>query len=92
MTYDDIVISGISVNPDRLGGIPCIKGTRIPASTVSDFAKAGHTVDQIIAEYPDITPRQIADALCWQAQPLAVRKARIIAAEPDARIAEAEQP
>src|SRR3984893_14880652 len=38
-------------------------GTRIPTRAIRNFKKAGYTVDQIIAEYPDLTPRDIEAAL-----------------------------
>jgi len=40
-----------------------VAGTRIPTRAIRNFKKAGYTVDQIIAEYPDLTPRDIEAAL-----------------------------
>lgn len=40
-----------------------IAGTRIPTGAIRRFKEAGHTVDQIIAEYPDLTPRDVEAAL-----------------------------
>jgi uncharacterized protein (DUF433 family) len=40
-----------------------VAGTRIPTRAIRNFKKAGYTIDQIIAEYPDLTPRDIEAAL-----------------------------
>lgn len=42
-------------------------GTRIPVRAVREFAEAGYSVEQIIAEYPDLTPADIAAALALEA-------------------------
>jgi uncharacterized protein (DUF433 family) len=40
-----------------------IAGTRIPVKAIKRFAAAGYSMPQIIAEYPDLTERDIAAAL-----------------------------
>lgn len=42
-------------------------GTRIPIRAVREFAEAGYSVEKIIAEYPDLTPADIAAALAAEA-------------------------
>jgi uncharacterized protein (DUF433 family) len=43
-------------------------GTRIPTAAIKRFKDAGYTDDQIIAEYPDLTPRDIKAALLHEEQ------------------------
>jgi uncharacterized protein (DUF433 family) len=43
-----------------------ISGTRIPVNTIKRFAEAGYTVQQIIAEYPDLTEQDIQAALRYK--------------------------
>ncbi len=45
--------------PDILRGKPRIKGTRIPVSLLLGYLAAGHTIDEIIAELPDVKAVQI---------------------------------
>lgn len=71
------VAKGVRIDPNIMGGVPCIAGTRIPTSTASDLARAGFDVAGIMAEYPTLSVWQIARALAWQFRPLAVRKAVI---------------
>jgi uncharacterized protein (DUF433 family) len=49
--------------PDILRGKPRIKGTRIPVSLLLGYLAAGHTTDEIIAEFPDIKAMQIRACL-----------------------------
>jgi uncharacterized protein (DUF433 family) len=50
-------------DPTILRGKPRLKGTRIPVSLVLGYLAAGSSVDQIIAEFPDLTRDQIAACL-----------------------------
>ncbi|MGH9786890.1 MAG: DUF433 domain-containing protein [Terriglobia bacterium] len=53
----------ITSDPAILRGRPRIKGTRIPVSLVLGYLAAGQTPEQIMAEFPDLTPEQIAATL-----------------------------
>jgi uncharacterized protein (DUF433 family) len=72
-----IVAEGITVHPDIMGGVSCIAGNRWPTSTASDYARNGHSVSHIMAEYDWITVKQIADALAWEARRFGNRKKAI---------------
>ena len=53
----------IGSHPGILRGKPRIKGTRIPVSLILGHLAAGETPQQIVAEFPDLTPAQIAACL-----------------------------
>ncbi len=46
--------SRIESKVEVLGGKPCIAGTRIPVSLVLGCLAAGHSVAEVIEEYPDL--------------------------------------
>jgi uncharacterized protein (DUF433 family) len=50
-------------DPEILRGKPRLKGTRIPVGLVLGYLAAGKTVGDIVAEFPDLTPNQIAACL-----------------------------
>ena len=50
-------------DPEVLRGKPRLKGTRIPVGLVLGYLAAGKTTQDIIAEFPDLTPDQIAACL-----------------------------
>lgn len=38
-----------------MGGVPCVRGPRIPVATIVGFLAQGRTVEQILANYPLVT-------------------------------------
>lgn len=56
----------ISINPKVCHGKACVKGTRIMASIILDYLKAGEPVAEILRQYPTLTSQdvQAAVALC----------------------------
>jgi uncharacterized protein (DUF433 family) len=53
----------IWVNPRRMSGAPCFRGTRVPVQNLVDFLESGETVDRFIQLYPPITRRQVLTVL-----------------------------
>lgn len=60
----------ITVDPDKLGGVPCIRGLRIPAATVVGRVADGMTPNEIVEAYPDLEPEDIEEALRYSAEAL----------------------
>jgi uncharacterized protein (DUF433 family) len=50
-------------DPEVLRGKPRLKGTRIPVGLVLGYLAAGKTAEEIIAEFPELTRKQIAACL-----------------------------
>ena len=48
----------ITVNPAQMGGVPCIRGLRIPVATVVEMVAEGMSVDEIIKLYPNLETRE----------------------------------
>jgi uncharacterized protein (DUF433 family) len=48
---------------DVLRGKPRVKGTRIPVSLVLGYLAAGHTHEEILQEFPDLSQEQITACL-----------------------------
>jgi uncharacterized protein (DUF433 family) len=53
----------ITVNPDQMDGLPCIRGLRLPVATVVDMVAAGMTYDEILADFPYLEREDIYEAL-----------------------------
>lgn len=47
------------------GGRPVIRGTRFPVSSIVWNHKLGFTVEEILREFPHLTPAQVHDALSY---------------------------
>jgi uncharacterized protein (DUF433 family) len=42
----------ITVHPERMDGVPCIRDMRVTVSMVLGQLAAGRTVEQLLADYP----------------------------------------
>ena len=65
----------ITADPARMGGVPCIRDTRIPVATIVAMVADGMGTDEIIAAHPDLTGEDIAESLRFAAE--AVREREI---------------
>ncbi len=50
---------------DTLGGEPRVEGTRIPVRQIAALFAAGTTVEELVRNYPPLTPAQIHDAISY---------------------------
>ncbi|WP_448567823.1 DUF433 domain-containing protein [Thermus sp.] len=57
----------ITVNPEQMGGTPCIRGLRIPVATVVGMVAEGMGEAEILEAYPDLEPEDIREALRYAA-------------------------
>ena len=57
-----------------MGGVPCIRGLRFPVATVVAMVADGMTVDEILAEHPDLTPPDIHESLLFAAEAVRERE------------------
>ncbi len=57
----------IVIDPDLHHGDPCIKGTRIPVTTIVGSLADGMTPDEIIDAYPQLTVVEVQAALAYAA-------------------------
>jgi uncharacterized protein (DUF433 family) len=58
----------IRVDHQIMGGVPCVTGTRIPVATVVGLIANGLTTDEIVAEYPQLTPADVQACLGYAAR------------------------
>ena len=70
----------ITANPAQMGGVPCIRGLRIPVATVVGMVADGMTDAEILKAYPDLLPADIQEALRYAAE--AVRERELPLAAP----------
>jgi uncharacterized protein (DUF433 family) len=64
----------ITTNPGRMGGVPCIRNTRIPVATVVAMVADGMDVDAITASHPDLTADDVREALRFAAEAVSQRE------------------
>ncbi len=53
----------ISQDPEVMGGKACIRGTRVTVGTVVGQIGAGHTIEELLADYPYLERDDVLQAL-----------------------------
>jgi uncharacterized protein (DUF433 family) len=69
----------ITVNPDQMGGVPCIRGLRIPVATVVGMIADRMTEEEILKAYPDLEREDIQEALRYAAEAVRERELPLVA-------------
>jgi uncharacterized protein (DUF433 family) len=57
----------ITIEAGKRGGKPCIRGTRMTVTDVLEYLAGGMTVEEILADFPDITAEDIRACLAFAA-------------------------
>jgi uncharacterized protein (DUF433 family) len=57
-----------------MGGIPCIRGLRIPVATIVGMVADGMASGEILAAYPDLEPADVEQALRYAAEAVRERE------------------
>jgi uncharacterized protein (DUF433 family) len=68
-----------TVDPKQMGGMPCIRGLRIPATVVAMVADA-MSADEILAAYPDLEREDVCEALQYAAEAVRERELPLVGA------------
>jgi uncharacterized protein (DUF433 family) len=64
----------ITINPRQMGGVPCIRGLRIPVATVVGMVAEGMTAEEILRSFPDLERDDIKESLQYAAEALRERE------------------
>ena len=64
----------ITVDADQMGGVPCIRGMRIPVATVVGMLADGMASPEILAAFPDLEAEDIVAALRYAAEAVRERE------------------
>ena len=64
----------ITTNPQVMGGVPCIRDTRIPVATIVAMVAEGMSIKEIMDAYPDLEEEDIREALFYAAKAVSERK------------------
>ena len=62
------LLERISIDPNVCFGKPCVRGTRIWVSLLLDFLAAGASVEEILADYPQLTRQDVLAAIAYGAE------------------------
>jgi uncharacterized protein (DUF433 family) len=57
----------ITIEPDKRSGQPCIRGLRMTVQDVLEYLASGMSVNEILADFPDLTAEDIQACLAFAA-------------------------
>ena len=57
----------ITIEPGKRGGKPCVRGLRITVYDVLEYLASGMSVQEILADFPDLTEEDIRACLAFAA-------------------------
>ncbi|HEY0872274.1 MAG TPA: DUF433 domain-containing protein [Vicinamibacterales bacterium] len=63
---EDLIVASSQI----LDGKPCVRGTRLSVEFLLELAAGGATQEQILAQYPQLTPEGLAAAFQYDADAL----------------------
>jgi len=68
----------ITVNPKQMGGVPCIRGLRMPVATVVGMIADGMNEKEILKVFPDLEKEDIREALQYAAEAVRERELPLV--------------
>ena len=68
----------ITVKAEEMGGVPCLRGLRIPVATVVGMVADGMSVQEILKAYPDLEREDISEALRYAAEAVREREIPVV--------------
>lgn len=70
----------ITVNAAKMGGMPCVRGLRIPVATVVGMVADGMKEEEILQHFPDLEAEDIQEALRYAAEAVRERELPLLLA------------
>lgn len=70
----------ITINPNQMNGVPCLRSLRIPVATVVGMLADGMSATGILSAYPDLKQEDIIEALRYAAKTVRERELPLIKA------------
>jgi uncharacterized protein (DUF433 family) len=78
LEFVEMKFTRIAVNPGQMGGVPCIRGLRIPVATVVSMVADRMSEDEILQAFPDLESEDIYEALEYAAEAVRERQLPLV--------------
>ncbi len=62
-----VAFERITINPSRMGGVPCIRDLRVTVSMVLGQLAGGRTIEELLGDYPYLEHADVMAALEYAA-------------------------
>lgn len=57
----------ITIEPGKRGGKPCVRDLRITVTDVLEYLASGMSIEEILADFPDLTAEDVRACLAFAA-------------------------
>lgn len=71
-------LTRITVDANQMGGVPCLRGLRIPVATVVGMIAERMTHEEILRAYPDLEVEDIHESLAFAAEAVRERELPLV--------------
>lgn len=71
------LLSRITINPKICHGKPVIRGMRYPVEAMLEYLSAGDSLDEVLAEFPDLEREDLLACIEFANRALKLRSARV---------------
>ena len=71
----------ITIDPKQMGGVPCIRGLRIPVASVVAMVADGLSEKRVLAAFPDLLAEDIREALHYAAEAVRERELPLVTSQ-----------
>lgn len=68
----------ITIDPTICHGSPCIRGLRYPVDVILELLSAGMTIENILADYPDLEREDILAVLAFAAHLSQIKRLQLL--------------
>ena len=65
----------INIDPNKMGGVPCIRNLRMPVSTLISLLADGNSIDDIMNDHQESEREDIYEALRFASEIMKIREA-----------------
>lgn len=63
-----LILPRITIDPEVMGGKPCIRGMRVTVGMIVEAMAGGRTIQQLLVDFPYLEEADIREALAFAAQ------------------------
>ena len=68
----------ITIRSDQMGGMPCVRGLRIPVATVVEMVAQRMSEAEILSQHPDLEMEDIHECLHYAAEAVRERELPLV--------------
>lgn len=77
---NSLLLSRITIDPTVCHGKPTIRGLRYPVESVLEYLASGDSIEDVLAEFPDLEREDLLACIQFAAQSLKLRSLHVVAA------------